>query len=237
MPLPQFVALPAFTALAAARSPARGGDWDLPARRMSDTRELSVPGESDRDRETAWLRQSAAGDSAAFARLYDQLSRPLYAVALRILNDPTEAEDVLHDVFITLWDKASDFDPARGNAFSWAITLTRNRAIDRIRQRRRRRELLADAAPADLAPGFGADAHASPAADAADTAGLHDDAQAVRAAVAALPGEQRRALELAYFSGLTQQEIAEHLQQPLGTIKARIRRGLLKLRDLVAHRL
>jgi len=133
---------------------------------------------------------------------------------------------------VTLWQKASDFDASRGHAFSWAATLVRNRAIDRLRSRVRRSELLAQAAPADL----GYDETNTPA-DGGDTTWIKEKASTVRQALATLPDDQRDALQLAYFSGLTQQEIAEKLSQPLGTVKARIRRGLLKLRDLVAPQL
>ncbi len=92
----------------------------------------------------------AGGEHDALAELYDRFSRPLYATALRILNDATEAQDVVHDVFITLWEKSSAFAVERGTAFSWAVTLTRNRSIDRLRSRRRRAELLEQSFPADL---------------------------------------------------------------------------------------
>ena len=173
----------------------------------------------------------ADGEHDALAELYDRFSRPLYATALRILNDATEAQDVVHDVFITLWEKASAFAVERGTAFSWAVTLTRNRSIDRLRSRRRRAELLEQSFPADL--GYDEDA----GVEAGDLASLADQAQAVRAAVATLPADQRQALQLAFFGGLTQQEVAERLREPLGTVKARIRRGLVKLRDVLAHRL
>jgi RNA polymerase sigma-70 factor (ECF subfamily) len=182
--------------------------------------------------DAAVVQRMATGDQAALAELYDRFSRPLYAMAVRILGDASEAEDVLHDAFITLWEKAGTFAPSRGTAFSWAIALTRNRAIDRLRQRRRRAEILRDSAPEDF------DLHTRTADPGADSrALLGDQAQVVRAAVATLPSDQQRALELAFFSGLTQQEIALRLQEPLGTVKARIRRGLLKLRDLLAQRL
>lgn len=179
------------------------------------------------------IEQIAQGDRDAFAALYDRYSRPLFAAASQILRDPREAEDIVHDVFVTLWDKAGDFSPDRGTVFSWVITLTRNRAIDRVRSRKRRGELLSQSTPAEL--GYEEDGPRQN--DAADTLWLHEKATAVRQAVARLPAEQRTALELAFFSGLTQQEISERLSQPLGTIKARIRRGLLKLRDALAHRL
>ena len=174
----------------------------------------------------------AQGDQQALAELYDRFSGPLYGTALRVLRDPAEAQDVVHDTFVTLWEKAGTFEVNRGSAFAWAVTLVRNRAIDRVRMRRRRAELLAQSVPADL--GY-ADAPASASGD--ESAALDDEARAIRAAVATLPLEQKRALELAFFSGLTQEEIARKLSEPLGTVKARIRRGLIKLRDLVAQRL
>lgn len=171
------------------------------------------------------------GDKQAFAQLYDRFSGPLYGTALRILNDAAEAQDVVHDAFLALWEKSSAFEADRGSPFAWVVTFVRNRAIDRVRKRRRRADLLAASAPADL--GY---ADGDKTASANDSAQFGEDAQAVRAAVAALPQEQQRALELAFFGGLTQEQIAQTLSQPLGTVKARIRRGLLKLRDLLATR-
>ncbi len=178
------------------------------------------------------MQRIARGDRTAFTELYDRFSGPLYGAALRILRDPAEAQDVVHDAFVTLWEKASTYETSRGNAFSWAVTLVRNRAIDRVRMRRRRAELLAASAPTDL--GY---ADAATAASGSDSAQLGDEARAVRAAVATLPVDQQRAVELAFFGGLTQEEIARKLSEPLGTVKARIRRGLMKLRDSLASRL
>lgn len=177
------------------------------------------------------LARVAAGDRDAFSDLYDRFSKPLYATAVRILTDTAEAQDVVHDAFVALWDKARTYESSRGTAFSWALTLTRNRAIDRLRSRRRRAELLDNSAPSDL----GLDENSSgPSADA--SADSSDQAAVVRAAVDTLPPEQQSALKLAFFSGLTQEEIATRLRTPLGTIKARIRRGLLKLREQLAAR-
>lgn len=176
------------------------------------------------------LQRTAKGDRAAFAGLYDRFSRPLFATALRILGDSREAEDVVHDVFLTLWQRSMEFSEDRGSPFSWAVTMTRNRAIDRVRQRRRRAEILADTPPADL--GYGETA-ASASADSAEALQARERAGAVRQALSTLPDDQQRAVELAFFGGLTQQEIAANLDQPLGTVKARIRRGLLKLRDVL----
>jgi RNA polymerase sigma-70 factor, ECF subfamily len=179
----------------------------------------------------ALIRRMAGGDRDALAELYDNLSRPLYATARHILNDAAEAQDVVHDVFLSLWQNASSFDSGRGAAFSWAVTLTRNRSIDRLRTRANRARLLGNSIPDDL--GYSETGESG----GIDIADLGDRAIAVRTAMADLPSEQQKALELAFFSGLTQKEIAEKLSEPIGTVKARIRRGLLKLRDALANRL
>jgi RNA polymerase sigma-70 factor (ECF subfamily) len=210
---------------------AMAGDDRAPGRRMSDPAP-SEPPDDRREIDADLLRRMARRDQAAFAELYDRFSRPLYSTALRILNDARESEDIVQDVFLALWEKAAAFESDRGSAFSWAVTLTRNRAIDRIRMRKRRAELLSASVPEDL--GYHADANAG---DSADNLWLKEKAGAVRAAVATLPAEQQRALELSFFSGLTQQEIAEQLREPLGTVKARIRRGLLKLRETLSRNL
>lgn len=200
---------------------------------MTVSRPFDSAGMDDRQQTDArLLRLVAAGDRQAYADLYDRFSGPLYGTVLRILRDPAEAQDVVHDTFVAIWDKATTFETARGSAFSWVITLARNRAIDRVRMRKRRTDLLSDSTLGDL--GY-ADAETS--GSGGDSAASSDDASAVRAAVATLPPEQKRALELAFFSGLTQEEIAHKLSEPLGTVKARIRRGLIKLRDTLAHRL
>ncbi len=199
----------------------------VPSRRFA----MTLPG-SDADRQERaahdgqLVRRMADGDRAALSELYDRLSRPLYSTALHIVGVPSDAEDIVHDVFLVLWEKAAAFDSDRGSAFSWAVTLTRNRAIDLVRSRRRRAELLEGQPPSDLA--FAEDAAPTAAREQADA---NDDAQMVRAALARLPSDQKQAVELAFFGGLTQDQIAARIQAPLGTVKARIRRGLLKLRD------
>ena len=205
---------------------------------MSDSSSNPVATQADDARhrhDAQLLNRAGEGDQAALGELYDRWVRPLNSLAFHILRDTTEAEDVLHDVFVTIWQKAADFETSRGHAFSWAATLTRNRAIDRLRSRARRSQILENAAPADL----GYD-ESNVGADGTDSAGhlwMKEKAGAVRRALDSLPGEQRDALQLAYFGGLTQHEIAEKLSQPLGTVKARIRRGLLKLRDVLAPQL
>jgi len=173
------------------------------------------------------VKAMAQGEENALARLYDSLSGPLYSLAFRIINDRAEAEDIIQDVFLQLWQKAGTYEATRGSVFAWAATLTRNRAIDRVRMRKRRSELLAGSAP-DLQP-------AAPAGDLDPGSALwvREKAAAVRAALGQLATDQQETIELAFFSGLTQLEIAGKLNEPLGTIKARIRRGLLKLRGFL----
>ncbi len=186
----------------------------------------------DRQQEQARLVAAMAkGDKQAMAALYDQLSGPLYSLAIRMLGDATEAQDLTQDIFIQLWRTAASYDAGRGSVFSWAVTLTRNRAIDRIRMRQRRAEILSTAAP-ELQP-----AAPSGDTDSAGTLWLREKSAAVRAALAELAPDQQQAIELAFFGGLTQQEIADRLKEPLGTIKARIRRGLLRLKDRLPARL
>lgn len=190
------------------------------------------PSGHDRHREQAHLVAAMArGDKTAMASLYDQLSGPLYSLARQMLGNPAEAEDLVQDIFLQLWRTAASYDPARGPVFSWAVTLTRNRAIDRLRMHKRRGELLVAAGP-DLQP-----TAAGRDGDSADILWWREKAGAVRHALTALAPEQRTAIELAFFGGLTQQEIAARLDEPLGTVKARIRRGLLRLRDTLSARL
>jgi RNA polymerase sigma-70 factor (ECF subfamily) len=176
------------------------------------------------DRDIELLRLIAGGDRLAFAEFYDRHSTLMFSVASKILNDPAEAQDVLQETFLQIWEKAGKFDPKLGKASSWAAILVRNRAIDKIRASQRRTRLAEEAGTA----------HAI-AEEVADTVNEtlvgHEQAKMIQTAIVELPGEQRQAIELAYFSGLTQDEISKKLNTPLGTIKARIRRGLLKLRD------
>jgi RNA polymerase sigma-70 factor (ECF subfamily) len=176
------------------------------------------------DRDLELLRQIAGGDRAAFAEFYERHATLMFSVASKILNDPGEAEDVLQEVFLQIWEQAARFDPQLGKASSWAAILVRNRAIDRIRASQRRTRLAEEAGVEQVV-----------AIEVSETAnGVihgHEQAKLIQTAIGELPAEQRRAIELAYFSGLTQDEISKKLNEPLGTIKARIRRGLLKLRD------
>jgi RNA polymerase sigma-70 factor (ECF subfamily) len=168
----------------------------------------------------------AQGDRDAFATLYDRFATPLYSLALKILGNEAEAQDLLQEAFLSLWQKAPVFRADRGSAFAWMVSHVRNRAIDRIRSRRRRGELL-DANAPELEPS----SSATPSSAQNVVAG--ERAREVRSALAQLAEEQRQVLRLAYFEGLTQAEIAEKLEEPLGTIKARASRGLARLRSIL----
>jgi RNA polymerase sigma-70 factor (ECF subfamily) len=165
-------------------------------------------------------------DQSAFSALYDRLSGPLYSLAMKMLGDPAEAQDALQDVFLQIWSRAGTYDPEHSSVFSWTVLLTRSRVIDRLRARGRRSRVVV--ASADDTPTA---ADASTVESAADTAEKNDEAARVRHVLNNLPSEQREAIEMAFFEHLTHHEIAERLGQPLGTVKARIRRGLLRLRQ------
>jgi len=168
-----------------------------------------------------------ARDANALRALYDRHSSLVFGLGLRILKDQAEAEDLAQDVFLHLWRRADLFDAQRGAFLGWLVSLTRNRAIDRLRARRTKEtkteayevERLADAP--------------SKALDPNETAYAGELRNAVARALGVLPEAQRTALELAYFGGLSHSEIAEKLETPLGTVKARIRQGMLRMRDLL----
>jgi RNA polymerase sigma-70 factor, ECF subfamily len=164
-------------------------------------------------------------DQSAFSALYDRLSGPLYSLAMKMLGDPAEAQDALQEVFLQIWSRAGTYDPEQSSVFSWTVLLTRSRVIDRLRARgRRSRVVVAEDTPTGVPD-------ASTVESAADTAEKNDEAARVRYVLNNLPSEQREAIELAFFEDLSHHEIAARLGQPLGTVKARIRRGLLKLRE------
>jgi RNA polymerase sigma-70 factor (ECF subfamily) len=171
------------------------------------------------------LHAVARGDEAALAAIYDRYRLILFGLILRILHDRAEAEDVLQEAFLQVWRRAGDFDETRGRAFTWLVTIARSRALDRLRSAASRARLADGAAQA---PG-------EEVGDAALDALKSEQGAIVRQALAELPDEQRRTLFLAYFEGLTQAEIAARLGDPLGTVKTRMRSGLIKLRELLGR--
>jgi RNA polymerase sigma-70 factor (ECF subfamily) len=180
----------------------------------------------DRAADQAVLARMARGEGDAVAELYDRHARPIYSLAMRILGDTTDAEDVVQEVFSQAWRQASRYSASRGAVGAWLLTLTRSRAIDRLRARRARPSGVSDDRITEQLPDAG---------PPADSQVLSSEQVArVRAALDELPLLQRAAIELAFFEGLTHAEIADRLEQPLGTVKTRIRLAMLKLRDVLA---
>jgi RNA polymerase sigma-70 factor (ECF subfamily) len=176
------------------------------------------------DKDVELLKSIAARDEAALAQLYDGYRVILFGLLMRILNNREEAEDVLQEVFLQVWRRAADFDENRGRPFTWLVTLTRSRGIDRLRTLAVR-ERVAIA---------GAKEESDAVSDAASDAFRSEQRGLVTNALDQLPDEQKRPLMLAYFDGLTQSEIAARLGAPLGTVKTRMRTGMMKLREVLA---
>jgi len=169
----------------------------------------------------ALVALTARAEQSALAELYDRYGRPAYGLALRILRDESLAEDAVQDAFIAIWRTAPRFVPEKGKASTWILTLVHRRSVDVVRREQRRRTELLEAVHE---PGtHGAD----------EEAWLRLQRERVQHALRQLPDQQREALELAYYGGFTQTELAERLGQPLGTIKSRMFMGLARLRELL----
>jgi RNA polymerase sigma-70 factor (ECF subfamily) len=176
---------------------------------LTDLELLSRIGQSDRD---------------ALAALYDRYGRRVFALAARILNDPVTSEEVAQDVFLSIWRRGQSYSPDKGRFTTWLFSIAHNRTIDELRRRRRDRNRGSE----DI------DDHLdiiSNEISPAESAVAQDEYAQVRVALGTLPHEQRQVVELSYFKGLTQAEIAERTGQPLGTVKTRMRLALKKLRD------
>jgi RNA polymerase sigma-70 factor (ECF subfamily) len=174
--------------------------------------------------ENLLLARVREGDRAAFGELYDRFSTALFSLAMRILRDQKQAEDLIQEVFLQVWRKADQFDPERGSFITWSMMMTRNLALDRIRKIERHARLVEELTAEAAAQGEDAPA-------LTENLDLQDRVILLKSAMAKLPPEQKRLIELAFFDGLTQSEISDLTKEPLGTVKARIRRGLLKLRE------
>jgi RNA polymerase sigma-70 factor (ECF subfamily) len=170
----------------------------------------------------AAMARVAARDPRGLEALYDRYATPVHSLALRILRDAAEAEDVTQEVFAQAWAQATRFDAARGAVGAWLMVIARSRALDRVRRRRPGRVADGDAALAAIP---------DPAPSVELMTASAEQAAAARDALAALPADQRAAVELAYYDGLTQAEIAARTATPLGTVKTRIRTGLQRIRD------
>jgi RNA polymerase sigma-70 factor (ECF subfamily) len=177
---------------------------------------LSSPQRQDIPADLAIVSGLKTGDQGAMAQLYDRYSSVVYAVALRVLGDTGAAEDVLQEVFLQLWRNPSAFDAARGSLASWLAVITRNRAIDSLRKRRPETDIE--------------DVVLSVATDLAAEADRARAAETVRGVMGSMAPAQRSALEMAYWEGMSHSEIANKTGEPLGTVKTRIRAGLIALR-------
>ncbi len=179
-----------------------------------------------RNQELAGLiAKTARGDEEALGALYDYTSPQLYGLALRVLDDPAAAEEVVLDVYMQVWKQASKFDSSRGKAIVWLAVLTRSRAIDRLRSgqtERSRRESL------DIVK-----EERDPSADPEVSVARKEQRDFVQRALASLAPEQREVIELAYYGGLSHSEIASKIGEPLGTVKTRVRLGMMKLRNFL----
>ena len=165
-------------------------------------------------------------DKAAFSELYDRYSQLVINIAWRILKERQEAEDTLQEVFLQVWNDAATFDSSRGTVSSWLITISRSRAIDRLRSRKSR--MISDPIIEETFESM----KGPMAVESLDE--MIESRLLVSMAITSLSSEQRVAIELAYYEGMTQSEIAENLKEPLGTVKTRIRNGLMKLREILA---
>jgi RNA polymerase sigma factor (sigma-70 family) len=177
--------------------------------------------ETDRSQISAALARIAAGDRAALRIVYQDTSAKLFGVCLRILNDRSEAEDVLQEVYLTVWRKAGSFDPTRASPITWLVAIARNRAIDRLRASAasRRMEPIEHAEDVhDTAPG------------ALDVVAAGQEYARLAGCMGELEGRQAAAIRAAFLDGNTYEELAARMSVPLGTMKSWIRRGLLKLR-------
>ena len=175
-----------------------------------------------RDRSDEELLESIArGDDTALAALYDRFGRVAYGLAYRILRDRALAEDAVQEAFLAVWRSADSYRRERAKPSTWILTLVHRRAVDLVRREDRRRAERLDESPEPAG------------ATASDEFDLRDRRSTVQAALAQLPDDQREALELAYYGGYTQSELAERLGVPLGTIKSRMFTGLTRLRELV----
>lgn len=183
--------------------------------------------------DTDLVARMAGGDADALGVLYDRHGAACLALARTITGAPDEAEDVVADAFAQLWRTAARYDAARGTVAAWVVTVTRTRALDHVRARRRRTRAEERAAADALPPGpprAAGSPFAEPFVEPADTVVRGEAAGRVRRALATLPAPQRDAILLAFFGGLTHTDVAAQLGEPLGTVKTRIRTGLLKLR-------
>lgn len=203
----------------------------IASNRVSRLTPVTVPGspkgpmrEQDANPDIAALLQRVVnGDPAAFSRVYDLTSGMVYGLVLRVIRSPEMADEVTQEVYLQIWEQAEAFDPERGSARSWIATLAHRRAVDAVRRSQSSRDREEKALPE------------VPQDDVADSAMEADEHSRVRAALASLTPLQYEAIEMAYYGGMTYREVAERLDTPLGTVKSRMRDGLMKLREVFGN--
>ncbi len=183
---------------------------------------------SDSDKELDLMRRIKAKDTEALSQLYDAYNRLLFGMILSIVKSKPEAEDVLQEVFMKIWQKADSFREGRGNVFNWIVTITRNRAIDRIRSKGYKTQQKASADVNDPAVKLLSKNH-----NPLESTIFSDRAKMVKNALSEIPEKQSKVLKVAYYRGMTQSEISEDLNIPLGTVKTRMRQGMLKLKNIL----
>lgn len=171
------------------------------------------------------LRLVAQGDRVAFERVYDALAGPVYRLVTRVLRDPAQSEEVTQEIFVEVWRGATHFDPDRGSATTWVMTVAHRRAVDRVRSAQ---------ASLERERRVGRREHATPFDEVAETVETRMEHEQVRRALDSLTALQREAVSLAYYRGYTQREVADLLGLPLGTVKTRLRDGMIRLRDALA---
>jgi RNA polymerase sigma-70 factor (ECF subfamily) len=182
-------------------------------------------------RDTAMIQRIGKRDVVAFQDFYKKFNSLLYSTIYRVLNDHQDTEDIMQEVLVQIWQKAHLYEPGKGKPLTWVTTMARNRAIDRIRSKQRRSKLNDgfEQESKTVQPEF--------IEDTRDVLMAKESDDMLKSAVMELSPDQREAIQLAYFAGLTQSEIAEKLQEPLGTVKARIRRGVQRLEQVVKRRI
>jgi RNA polymerase sigma-70 factor (ECF subfamily) len=198
----------------------------MSARADAGTVDLSALSDAD------LISRVAQGEAEALEVLYDRYSRVVYSFALRIVGDPLIAEELLQEVFFRAWQQGKAFRESRGAFVTWLLSITHNMAIDEVRKRRRRPQKADSEEPETVLAGV-----PDTSQDVEGEVWLSSLRATIEAAMSQLPSAQRETIELAYFQGLTQREIAERLGEPLGTIKTRMRLGIQKLREQLGDQL
>jgi RNA polymerase sigma-70 factor (ECF subfamily) len=181
-----------------------------------------LPGGQQAPTDEDLMREVARGDQAAFATLFDRFSGPVFGVVRRVVRDPSQSEEVAQEVLVEVWRTATRFDPTRGSAQTWILTMAHRRAIDRVRSEQASRDRTDRIGQRDQSRAFD---------EVAEEVEVRAEHQQVRESLSALTDLQREAVELAYYGGYTYREVSELLDTPLGTIKTRMRDGLIRLRD------